>query len=135
MHALHHHPAQIGIGERQCCLAERSAAGIECLACFGEVRGINDRSANDRRMRVRKGHSQIVAMPEALCVTTNDWPAMASVVVRDEAVPLLATEYVTVPFPLPEAPPVIVTKLPPGAVAVHEQPTPVVTCTDPVAED
>ena len=69
-----------------------------------------------------------------LCVTVNVWPAMVSVpvwlgVVAD---PLLgATVKVTVPLPVPEAPPVTVTQLA-FDVADHVHVDPVVTVTLPL---
>jgi hypothetical protein len=66
----------------------------------------------------------------ASCVTVNVCPPIVSVPVRDD--PLLAAIVkLTVPLPLPVGPAVIVSQLTPGA-AVHAQPLPAVTVTDPV---
>ena len=66
------------------------------------------------------------------CVTVNVWPAMVSVPVRDVVPELAATLYATVPFAVPLAPDVIVIQLA-LLVAVHVQPVPAVTPTEPVA--
>jgi hypothetical protein len=51
--------------------------------------------------------------------------------VRDEEVELAATEYLTSPLPLPGVPLVMVIQ-PSAVVAVHVQPSSVVTATEPV---
>jgi hypothetical protein len=56
------------------------------------------------------------------------WPAMATVALR-AAPGLGATARLTVPFALPDAPPVTLTQVALLA-AVHEQPLPAVTTTD-----
>ena len=66
----------------------------------------------------------------ALCVTVTIAPATVSVAERAAPV-FAATENVTVPLPLPEAPPVIVTNVAP-LVAVHAQAAVVLTVTDPL---
>ena len=66
----------------------------------------------------------------ALCEMVNDVPPMASVAVRDAPL-FAATVKFTVPLPLPDAPLVIVTNVA-LLVAVHEQPVPAVTGTEPV---
>lgn len=62
-------------------------------------------------------------------VTVNVDPAIVSVPERAPPV-LAATVYVTLPLPVPLAPPVIVIQLAP-VVAVHVQPDCVVTVTGP----
>jgi hypothetical protein len=63
----------------------------------------------------------------AACDTVNVWPAIVMVPVR--AVPVFAaTLYVTVPDPLPDAPPMIVIQ-PALLVAVQLHPVPAVTFT------
>lgn len=69
------------------------------------------------------------ATPSCVIVTVR--PATVSVAFREEAVVFAATAYATVPLPLPAAPETMVThgaELP----ALHAQPAPVVTDTDPV---
>ena len=69
------------------------------------------------------------ATPSCVIVTVR--PATVSVALREEAVVFAATAYATVPLPLPAAPETMVThgaELP----AVHAQPAPVLTDTDPV---
>lgn len=70
------------------------------------------------------------AMPA--CVTVNASPAIVNEPERDEVDLFAATAYVTCPFDVPFAPPVIVIQ---EALldAVHAQPEAVVTTTDPVA--
>jgi hypothetical protein len=66
----------------------------------------------------------------AACDTVSVWPAIVSVPLRASAV-FAATVNVTVPFPLPDAPPVIEIHDAFDA-AVHAQPLPAVTATDPL---
>jgi len=68
--------------------------------------------------------------PAALCETVNEVPLMVSVAVRDAPV-FAATVKLTVPLPLPDPPLVIVTNVA-LLVAVHVQPVPAVTGTEPV---
>ena len=69
------------------------------------------------------------ATPSCVIVTVR--PATVSVAFREETVVFAATAYATVPLPLPAAPETMVThdaELP----ALHTQPAPVLTDTDPV---
>jgi hypothetical protein len=76
------------------------------------------------------GLAVYVQVPPAW-VIVNGSPPIVSVAVRGLVVPLAATEYPTVPLPLPLAPLVIVTH---GAdeAAVHAQPPSAATATVPV---
>ena len=65
-----------------------------------------------------------------LCVMENDFPAIVKAAVRDEPV-LAATEYFTVPLPVPLDPELMVAQATP-VEALHEQPLVAVTEMDPV---
>jgi hypothetical protein len=65
------------------------------------------------------------------CVTVNVRPPIAIVAVRGEVLVFAAPLYVTVPLPVPVAPPVTVSHVA-LLVAVHAQPVPEVTPTVPV---
>jgi hypothetical protein len=73
----------------------------------------------------------IVKVQPALWLTVNVWPAMLSDPEREFEVVFAATEYDTVPLPLPDAPAVIVIH-DAALVADHGQPGTPVTVTDPV---
>jgi hypothetical protein len=68
----------------------------------------------------------------ASCVTVKVRPAIVTVPVRGLVLVLTATEYPTLPLPLPEAPEVMVIQ-DALLVAVHAQPVIPVTATEPVA--
>jgi hypothetical protein len=66
------------------------------------------------------------------CVIVKACPAIVTLPVRDSDDELAATAKVTIPLPLPDAPPVTVTQLT-LLTAVHVQPVRTVTLTDSVA--
>jgi len=76
------------------------------------------------------GAARLPEKDAAVCVIVKLVPATVSVAVRAAPV-FVATEKVTVPFPLPDDPVEIVTNVALLA-AVHVQPVPAVTATDPV---
>jgi len=63
-----------------------------------------------------------------LCVTATVWPPIVSAPFLDDVDAFAVAEYVTVPFPEPLAPLVIVIQEA-SSVAVHPQPLPAVTAT------
>jgi hypothetical protein len=64
------------------------------------------------------------------CVTVNVCPPIVIVALRDDVLVLAVALNVTVPLPVPLAPPVIVSHVALLA-AVHAQPVPAVTLTEP----
>lgn len=72
------------------------------------------------------------AHADAFCVTVNVWPPIVTVPVRDCVAELAVALNVTVPPPVPLAPPVTVSQLVLLLTAVQLQPVPAVTLVSPV---